>query len=323
MVIILVEYMLGKRELISFSDAESSYAGVTAPKVLLGRNAKWTPKDTAGWLDVKGAGTDSIEIDVREQGIKTSGGTLEFVPQNWKFLKFVLCETGAGVTDTGSAPTVHTFTNGKAGLPSFNLERAIKATTSRVRTYKGCQVNKFTLNFDAAGGGFVNCTADILARDVSTGTAVTSLTALTTEGFKARMATLVVNGSTEVRCLNGTLNIDNKLDDGRYANYANDNTLKSVSSPQVREVSGNLNINLTDDTYFTLWNNLVKVPGACSLTLTRATNDNIALTFTDFYIEDAPDPTNLEGINSVTVNFKAKSVTAVARDALTDYGTFA
>ena len=319
----MVEYLIGKRELISFSNAESSYAAVTAPKVLLGRNAKWTPKDTAGWIDVKGAGTDSINIDVREQGIKTAAGSLEFVPQNWKFLKFVLCAASSDVTDTGSTPTTHTFTNGTSGLCSFNLERAIKATTSRVRTYKGCQVNKFTLNFDAAGGGFVNCNADILARDVSTGTVVTSLTPLATEGFKARMATLVVNGSSEVRLLSGTIAIDNKLDAARYANYANDNTLKSQSSPQQRDVTGSFVVNLTDDTYFTLWNNLVKVPGACSLTLTRAASDTLTLTFTDMYIEDAPDPTNLEGINSCTVNFKAKSVAVVAVDGLTDYGTFA
>lgn len=319
----MVEYLLGKRELISFSDAEGTYAATTAPKVLLGRNARWTPKDDANFLEVKGAGTDSINIDVQESSMKTVGGTLEFVPQNWKFLKHVLTATGAEVTDTGTGPTVHTFTNGMLGLPSFNLERAIKATTSRVRTYIGCQVDKFTLNFDCAGGGFVNCSAEIIARDVSNGTSVTSLTPLATEGFKARMASLTINGAAELRCLNGTLNIENSLDPGRYANYANDNTLKSKSSPTTRRVNGTLTINLTDDTYFDIWETLAKVAGACTLSLTRGTNDDIVFTFTNFYIPNAPDPTNLEGINSVTVNFKATSASAVAKDALTDYGTFA
>ncbi len=109
-----VEYLLGKRELISFSDFEGSYGSAGATKVLLGRDAKFTPKNINNWTEVKGAGTDSVDIDVYELGIKGVGGSLEFAPQNWKFLNFVLLSAGSGTTDTSSTTYfTHTYTNAK------------------------------------------------------------------------------------------------------------------------------------------------------------------------------------------------------------------
>jgi len=318
----MVEFLIGKRELISISDLEGTYGAGGTMLELFGRDAKFTPKNINNWSEVKGAGTDSVEVDVYEIGIKGVGGTFEFAPQNWKFLKFVLCETSLGVTDTDSTTYfTHTFTNAKT-LGSFSLERAIQATTDRVRTYVGLQVNRMGLSFDASGGGFVNVNLDLIGRDVSNGTSTTSLTALTTEAFKSRMATITVNGNVETKCLSGNFSIESNLDAGRYGNYDNDNRLKSQSGITKRLVSGTLTINLTDDTYFDLWEAVTKVGSTCSLALTRGTNDNATFTFTNFYVEDAPDPTNLEGINSVTLNFKATSVTVVAKDSLSNYRTF-
>jgi hypothetical protein len=87
-------------------------------------------------------------------------------------------------------------------------------------------------------------------------------------------------------------------------------------------VSGSFVINLKDETYFDLWNALVTVPGACSLKLERGTNDYVTFTFNDLRLDDAPDDTNLDGINTVTVNWNAKSVSVVAKDKLSNYGTF-
>jgi len=317
-----IEYLLGKRELISFSDTESSFGVFETPSVLLSKDAKVSPNSSNNWQEVKGAGTDSVTIDVHELGVKDVNFNLSFVPQNWKFLKHVLCESDSDVTDTdaGSYYT-HTFTNGVT-VNSFSLERAVQATTDRVRRYVGCQVNNFSVNFDASGGGFVNCSADVIARDVSNGTSTTSLSADTNLGFKARQATLTIDGGVETKVKNGNFSIALGLDEGRYANYDNDDRLKSESGVTTRRVSGSLNINLVDDTYFDLWEAITKVSGACSLKLTRGTNDDVNFTFTDFYVNNAPDPTNLDGIDSVTVNFVAKDVSCVVNDDLSDYETF-
>ncbi len=319
----MVEFLRGKRELISFSDFEASYGASTSPSVLLGRNAKWTPNNSNELEEIKGSGTDSILVDTREYGVKSVGGTLNFVPQNWKFLKFVLLADSSGVTDTdnGSYYT-HTFTNDKT-VGSFNLERAIKhSSNDRVRTYDGCQVNRFGLTFDTRAGGFVNCNLDIKARDVENGTSATSLTALSDDGFKSRQATINIDGSAETKVTSGSLNVENNLDEGRYGDYDNSNRLKSESAVNVRKVNGSFTINLTDDTYYDLWEATNKVSGTCSLKLTRGTNDDVTFTFTDVYINDAPDPTNFDGPNNVTLNFVAKDLGVVVNDGESDYGTF-
>jgi hypothetical protein len=317
------EFYLGKRELISISDNEAVAYGTAADrKLLFGKDARIMPKNASNWLEVKGAGTDSVDIDEREISVKGVGCTLEFIPQDWRFLKFVLCEDGTDVTDTVSGSDyIHTFTNSKL-IGSFSLERGIKHTTEAARLYTGCQVNNFNLNFDAGAGGFVKCSADILARDVESTGSITSLTRISTAGFKARQATITIDGSAETKCLSGNFVINNNLDAGRYANYDNDDTLKSESQVTTRRVSGSFVINLVDETYFDLWNNLVKVPGDCKLKLTKDANDYVEFTFNDLRLDDAPDDTNLEGINTVTVNWNAKSVTVVTKDGLDDYGTF-
>ena len=318
-----MEYYIGRRELISFSDTEGTYGTAGNRLILLGRDAKINPKNVSNWIDVKGAGTDSIDIDEREVGVKGVGCDLEFVPQDWRFLKFVLTDgETTSVTDTVSGDFfVHTFTNCKT-VGSFSLERGISHTTEAVRLYTGCQVNNFSLSFDAGAGGFVSCSADILARDVDNSGSITSLTRVSTPGFKARQATVTLDGDVEIKCLSGNFVINNGLDAGRFANYANDDTLKSESGVTTRRVSGSFTINLKDETYFDLWNALVKVPGDCSLKLSRGVNDYVEFSFNDLYLEDAPDETNLEGINSVTLNWVAKSVSAVAKDSLSNYRTF-
>ena len=317
------EYYIGKRELISFSDVEGTYGTAATRRILLGRDARIVPKNASNWIEVKGAGTDSVTIDDREVSFKQVGCTLEFVPQDWRFLKFVLTDGGVGcVTDTVSGSDyVHTFTNSKT-IDSFSLERGIKHTSEVARLYTGCQVNSFNLSFDASAGGFVKCSADLMARDVDNTGSITSLTRVSTSGFKARQATITIDGGVETKVLSGNFVINNGLDPGRFANYANDDTLKSESAVTTRRVSGSFTINLKDETYFDLWDALVKVPGACSLKLSKSANDYVDFSFTDLHIEDAPDETNLEGINSVTLNWVAKDVSAVAKDALSNYYTF-
>jgi hypothetical protein len=322
-IILATEFYLGKRELISVSDNEAVAYGTAADrKLLFGKEARVMPKNASNWLEVKGAGTDSVDIDDREISIKGVGLNLEFVPQDWRFLKFVLCEDGTDVTDTVSGSDfIHTFTNSKL-IGSFSLERGISHTTEAARIYTGCQVNNFNLNFDAGAGGFVKCSADILARDVESSGTITTLSRIATDGFKARQASITIDGSAETKCLSGNFVINNNLDAGRYANYDNDDLLKSESQVTTRRVSGSFVINLKDETYFDLWNDLVTVPGACSLKLSRGTNDYVTFTFNDLRLDDAPDDTNLEGINTVTVNWNAKSVSVVAKDGLSNYRTF-
>jgi len=311
----MVEFLLGKRELISVGK-ETTYGTGVSPTYLFGRNAKFDPnKNAQKWEEILGSGADNINVK-REIGYQNIGGTLTFTPQDWAMLYFVF----GSVNTTGSGPYTHTFTNSNT-VPSFTLERAIQATTDRVRTYTGCQVDSATLNFatgGGAGGGYIDLSLEILAQDVSNGTATTSLSAPTTQGFQFRHAKLTLNSTEIVELISGSLNINNNLSDGRYANYTL-NEKKGESVPQIRRVTGNFVINLKDDTYFDLWKNRQAIPGTNKLVFQRGENDYVEFTFTNIVIPSAPDPTNLEGINTVTLNFEAEYVSVVAKDNVSAY----
>ena len=313
---VIVEFLIGKKEQISISDSEATFGATKAPTLVLARDARWEPSNDNDLVDVRGAGSESINIDIRELGKQVLGGTLTFAPQNWKILKHVCAYT---VSDTGSAPSTHTFTN-TDGIKSFNLERAIQATTDRVRTYKGCQINSFTLSWDSGAGGFCNCSAEILASTVANATSTTSLVAPLTKGFQPRSVTLTLDGGEVVECTSGNITIENNLNEARYANYAL-NRAKGESQPQTRKFSGQFVINLKDDTYFDAWE-AGTLAGTNTVRLTRGTNDYLECTIVDLKIPTAPDPTNLDGINQVTLNWVAEEVTFVAKDTLTDYGTW-
>ena len=310
-----MEFLLGKRELISIGK-ETTYGTAVSPTYLLGRNAKWDPnKNAQKWEEILGSVNDDINVR-REISYQDIGGTLTFTPQDWAMLYYVF----GLVATTGSDPYTHTFTNQNT-LPSFTLERAIQHTTDRVRTYKGCQVNSATLNFSTgggAGGGYIDLVLELMAQDISNGTTTTSLSAPTTKGFQIRNVKLTLNSSEVIEVISGSLNINNNLSDGRYASYTL-NEKKGESVPQIRRVTGNFVINLKDDTYFDFWKNRVVVPGTNTLIFQRGSNDNMTFTFTNLVILSPPDPTNLEGINIVTLNFAAEYLTPVAVDSVSDY----
>ncbi len=320
---VVIELMQGKKEQVSFSDAEGTFGTAATLVEALGRNARFDPNiNNQNWTRVLGAGTEDLDVPVREQGQEMFGGILSFVPQNWKFLKFVLLKQSSDVTDTGSAPTVHTFTNTEAGLLSFTLERAIQASTDRVRTYEGCQVQSFSLAWDSSGpGNFLEASANILAEDANNSTSTTSLSPPTNDGFKPRFTTLTLEGSTVTYLKSGTFTITNTLTDGRYANQSLAR-LKDQSVPQLRTYNLTAVAHYTDDTFWDMFDSADVLGSTNTLVFQRAANDNLTITFTNAYLQNPPDPTNLEAPNNVMLNMEINSCAFVAKDALTDYQTF-
>lgn len=319
----VTEYLLGKKEIISFSDTEGTYGSVAARVEKLGRDATFDPNlNSQNLTEVRGAATDSLDIGVREFGQEDWGGVLTFTPQNWKFLKFVLLSDSDQVTDTGSAPSTHTFTNSTTGLVSFSLERAIQGSTDRVRTYEGCQVDNFSLNWDGSGvGNFLTATANISAEDCNNGTSTTSLTAPTTEGYKPRHVLLTLEGNAVATMRSGTITIANSLSDGRYANQAVAR-LKGESIPTVRRCTLTGVVETQDDTFFDMLDSADVLGSTNKLELIRGANDKLTVTFTNAYLNKAIDPTNLDGINSATLDLQINTCAFVAVDALEDYETF-
>lgn len=314
--------MQGKKEQISYSDIEGTYGGVETLLEAFGRNARFDPnKNNQNFTKVLGAGTEVIDVPVREQGQEMFGGVLTYIPQNWQFLKFVLCKQSSDVTDTSTGPTTHTFTNTEAGLMSFSLERAIQASTDRVRTYEGCQVNSYSLGWDSTSpGNFVEASVDIVAEDANNSTSTTALTPYATEGFKPRFTTLTLEGNEVSYLKSGTFTINNNLTDGRYSRQSL-GRLREQGVPVLRDYSLTAVAHYTDDTFWDMFDSADVLASTNTLVFQRATNDNLTVTFTGAYLQTPPDPTNLEGPNDVTLNIEINSCAFVAKDELTDYET--
>ena len=314
----MVEFLLGKREQLGFGK-ESTFGTAVAPTDVFGKNARFEPNlNDNNFQETLGAATDSIQVLALEQGPLSLGGNIIFTPQNWKLLVFVLGNS----TDTGADPFTHTFSN-DVTLPSFTMERAVQHTTDRVRTYEGCKVNTWALNFDsgagAAGiGAYATATANIIAEDVNNGTTTTSLTAPTTTGFQFRHAKLTLNTTEVTQLVSGQILVNSNLNSGRVANSTLDRLI-SEPQPQLRRFTGRFTIRPEDDTFFDFWDAATAIGGTNTLELIRGANDTLKLTFTNLMINSPPDPTNLEGINIVDLNWSATDVAFVAVDSIATY----
>ena len=322
----VIERKLGKKEQISISDAEASYGSVATLVLPLGRNATFEPnKNTPNITEILGPAADTLDVGAREFGQEDFGGVLNFVPQDWRFLKFALLSISSDVTDTNSGGYyTHTFTNSTTGLLSFTLERAIQGTVDHVRTYEGCQIDNLSFSWDASSpGNFLQASADILAEDANNSTSMTDLLSSipATEGFKPRHVLLTLGAAAVAYLKSGTFTIQNTLSDGRYA-HSTLAKLKGESSPQLRRYKLTAVAEYTDDTFFDYLDGGVVLAGTNKLVFNRGTNDELAITFTGAYLNKASDPTNLDGVNQVTLEIEINNAAFVAKDALTDYETF-
>jgi hypothetical protein len=321
----MTEYMLGKREQIAMCE-EDTYAALGTKTMaddgfIVGKNVKINPNFSNNWQEVLSAGADSRDIDSKEKGPLSYNFTLTFNPTNWKFIRY--CAHGI-VTNTGTGPTVHTFTATDV-VKSFTLEWAKRGSTDHVITLTGCIIKKWTLNFSKSGGageGFVTVIAECIAKSASAGTSTTTISADTDDAFQFRMAKLTYAGSEVTEVNSGELTCDNGIneDDARYCNATLDQAI-GEPIPTVRRYTCRFNINQKDDTYFDDWADQTAVPSTNTLSLIRGSGpaDDIVFTFTDLYLDSAVSPTNIEGITNVDLVGQIKSVAIVARDALTDY----
>jgi len=319
------EYFLGKREQIAMCEEDTWAALGTKSMVsngfIAGKNTTIEPDFSKNWQEVLTAGTDSRDIDSMEKGPESYRFTLNFVVTNWKFLRY--CAHGT-VTNTGTAPTVHTFTATDT-VKSFTLEWAKRGATDHVITLTGCIITNCVLRFAKGMGateGFVTVVASCLAKSAVAGTSILNDAVDTDDAFQFRMVKLTYAGSEVVEVNSGELTIDNGIteEDSRYCNSSLDQAI-GEPIPTVRRYTCRFIINQDDDTYYDDWHDQVVVPSTNTLELIRGTgpDDNIKFTFTSLYLQAATSPTNIEGVTNVDLVGTIKSVAIVAKDALTDY----
>jgi len=313
------EYFIGKREQISWAEESSFGTGVT-PTDIVGYNVTINPTFTRGWQEILAGGDDTRAVNSYVVGPKDLRFTIEFIPVDWKFLKYVY----GTVADLGSDPYTHTFTLNNA-VKSFTLEWAKRGATNHVITLDGCSVLSCKLAYSkatsAGSEGHIKVTLDCVAQDYTKGTSITSISAPTTTPFQYRMVKLTLNGNEIKEVNSGELNISTgiEINDSRYCNSTYDETI-GETIPKTFRISGRSNINLKDRSLFDLWDAGTAIAGACKLEFVRGSNDDIDFTFGTVYPDESTAPTNIEGVTNVDFSYTITSIgTSVATDSTSTY----
>ena len=320
----MTEMYLGKREQIAMCE-EDSWASLGTKTMaddgfIVGKNVVFTPDFDPNLQEVLTAGADSRDVASLEKGPLSYKFTLSFNPTNWKFLRY--CKHGSVTNTDQTTYYQHTFTKTDA-VKSFTLERAQRGTVNEVLTLTGCVITNLVINFANGTGatdGFITVTAECLAKSLSKGTSITSVSAETDQAFQFRMAKWTHNGDEIVELNNGELTIDNGVDenDSRYCNATLDQEI-GEPIPKTSRHTCRFNINLKDSTFTDDWIAQVAVPGTNKLEFIRGTNDDVVFTFTDEYLNSAISSTNIDGINVADVAGTVLSLSIVAKDQHDDY----
>jgi len=294
--------------------------GTIANGEVVGIDCKIAPKFTKGYQEELTAGADARTISSLTKGPHSLNYTMTFNPVNWRWLKYLM-----NVADsTDSTTKTHTFTVGNQ-VDSFNLEWAKQHTTDHVLTLLGNVIKSATINFAKTSGagneGNITVTADCLAKSQSQGSTVGAASAITKLPFQYRSAILTLAG-TEITALNnGEMTIDNAIteEDSRYCNATLDQAI-GEPIPKTFRISGRFNVNISDKTYYDLWETEDALTSTNSLVFSKGANDRITFTFSSIWLREAVAPTTIDGVTNVDLIWTADAFTSVvARDDVARY----
>jgi hypothetical protein len=313
-----MEYLIGKRERATWIKETSFGSGGTMTGgEVVGEDVTITPNFTQGFQETISAGTDTRAVEDFTAGPQSLKYTMKFNPVNWRWLKYLY-----DVADGGSY--THTFTLANT-LNTYKLEWAKQHTTDHVFTIIGNVFKSATMRFAKtnSGGtdGKITVEADCVAKSLTQGSSVTSVSALTKRAFQYRMAKVTLNNAEVVEVNNGEITFDNGIneEDSRYCNSTNDRAI-GEPIPGVYRITGRFNVNVKDKTYYDLWATADAISN-CKLEIIRtASSDQLVGTFSGFHLLEAVAPTNLQGVTNVDLVFAATGFTSlVATDDIATY----
>lgn len=290
-----------------------------ADGVVIGLNARIEPSFTQNWVEVLSAGADSRAVEDMVTGPIDYPFTLIFTPVDFWFLKYL----GFAVADAGSSPYTHTFTLSNS-LQSFKLEWALQHTTDVVVTLTGCFALNARLDFSKATGaneGLLTVTINCNAKSHSLGSSVTSLSSITRVPYKWHHLKFTFNNSEVTEINSGSLEINTGIDPNE-SRYCNSTLARERGEPILgtHRITGNANINLSDNTYFDKWDDATTVSN-CKLEVIEDNTDNkLVATFASFRFDNPINATELEQVSKADIQFTDESFTSlVATDTQSTY----
>ena len=116
-------------------------------------------------------------------------------------------------------------------------------------------------------------------------------------------------GNEVVEVNNGEITINNGIDEND-SRYCNSTAGRNLSEPisKIHRITGRVNVNVKDNTYFTAWNGATELSSTNKLEFIKtATSDEAVFDMSDVVVATENEPTQLEGVNNADVVYRASS----------------
>lgn len=318
----MTQFAVGQREQIGWFEEnafdDQSGLTMTADGEVVGYDCVFTPNFSQNIQEISNNGADDTELKSLEKGPVRYNFTLEFIPYNWKFLKY--CTHGSVTNTDRTTYYEHTFTKTNEAK-TFTIERLIRQETNECYQLHGCTIKNVRIEYRKGTGqkdSFLKVTADCVGigkEDVSPAT----LSAPTLAAFKNYMATFTYKGSVISKVNNFTLTLDNGIneEDSESASASLNREL-GEPIPTTKRYNFTGNINQSDKTFAEDFTGEY-VSGTNTLVFERGTNDKITFTFTDLMLSNAFGGTNITGVNTRDIAGLVRSLGIVAEDGDNTY----
>lgn len=293
-----------------FEDAES-----------MGYDVKITPNFTHNFAEIDNNGGSDAEIVSLHKNTTMFPFTLEFIPTNFKMLKYST-HSGSVTNDAISGGFDHTFTSALA-IESFSMKWIRPQDTDQILDFLGVTVKSYKLQFAKGTGGkdaFVKVTMECIAQDVVTGSALSATIKETGEPYTFDTVRLTLDGTVYDEVNSGEINLDNGITDEDTL-YASVDLNGKIGEPVCTKKTYDFtfNLNQKDKTLYDGFTGEV-LSGTSKLEIIRgATADNVEITFGSLYIGNALGATNMEGITNTDVVGRPMTLGIVVEDGLNDY----
>lgn len=321
----MVEYFLGKRSRFSYAREDAYGTANDAETWSYAPIQSWTPSSKSEVIPISTMdATDSRNVDTYFESLRTIGGSLEGLVQNFRFCTMAW-GTDANVTGT------HTI--GEANdIPSFCMNVAYQHTVDHALDITGCKINRLDLACNK--GEFLKFTAEIIGQK-SADHAVRAYQTLDAMKYYPTIGSGAVlpyhYSHTEIE-INGVnypvvdavrMTINNNLLAEPTLDSSNAKRI-SEPIPQVREYEASFTVRMSNDALYDLWDAGAEIGTDPTVVFARTSpTDQIAFTLEDCVLESAISPYSIsEGVVLVELPMKVKKISVIETGALNvDYDT--
>lgn len=326
-------YYVGDQNQVVLFYESGTYASSAGTATWIGMVQSHTPKEDENVTTIRYAGAGTRNVSDFYNGGTSFGGTLEYYPQDWRFLKFAL---GSCVDTLPGSPTnliaLHAIRETNSNdetleipnqpLPSFTIEDAQAGTVAGsnfIRTINGGIVDTMDIEFNE--GEPVKVTVDYIGQSVTFSSgAASSVTASTDTPYLWSHTQLEIPSGTTINNVKSVkMTLKNNID-ARYYLDGTKNIGKPI--PVNRDYEVSLDLTADEDQTKTFYNNYYLNGTAFNAMLKSVVttgSQQIFIIMSGCRITAMDAPSKIEGVNEQSITIVPKSVAINVNDEIEKY----